>query len=279
MKIVRHRLCRDDGTAYPFVRSPNISGKVTHEYLVIHYTAGRTSEGAVSWLTNRASRASAHLVIDRNGEIMQLVPFDRMAWHAGVSSWEGRFGLNRYSLGLELDNAGRLTRKGENWRAWFQHEYAQESVLQAVHTHGRKSYGWHLYPPEQIEATLEVAQLLVTHYSLRDVVGHDDISPRRKWDPGPAFPMESFRARIVGRAEEVPLLFEATTGLNIRTGPGTQHPTISGSPLPKGTPVEIIDEDGSWRFVDVLVEVREIMDMQGWVHGRYLKRIDIRVEE
>jgi N-acetylmuramoyl-L-alanine amidase len=84
--------------------------------------------------------------------------------------------------------------------------------------------------------------------------------------------MESFRSRIVGRRERGPTLYEVSTSLNIRLGPGTQHEKLPGSPLPRGTLVEVLDEEGSWRFVDVLEEVQGLMDIQGWVHGRYLRR-------
>ncbi len=272
MKINRHRLFLEDGLQAPYVRSPNIGGLVQPEYLVIHYTAGGTAEGAVSWLTNRVSQASAHLVIDRNGEITQLVPFDRIAWHAGASAWEGRYGLNRYSLGIELVNAGRLVRQSDHWRAWYGTLYDSDEVVEAVHKNDRRLYGWQVFPQIQVEAALAVSQILVSHYGIKDIVGHDDISPRRKWDPGPVFPMESFRSRIVGRAESAPPLFETTTGLNIRSGPGTEHPKLEGSPLPLGTLVDILESEGSWRFVDVLEEVRGEMDLQGWVHGRYLRR-------
>jgi N-acetylmuramoyl-L-alanine amidase len=273
MKIVNHRLFKDETTPYPFVRSPNSDGEVQHEYLVVHYTAGRTAEGAVSWLTNPDSKASAHLVIGRDGSVTQLVPFDTKAWHAGRSAWEGRVGLNRYSIGIELDNAGRLTRHGNRWRAWFGAEYKGSKVIEAVHKHETQPSGWHLYTPKQIEVASEVGSLLVAHYNLRDVVGHDDIAPGRKSDPGPAFPMHSFRSRLLGRQEDEEVQYETTTHLNIRTEPGTQHPTIPGSPLPPGTRVEILDREGSWGLVDVLDEVGGIRDMQGWVHTRYLERV------
>lgn len=273
MKILRHRLHKGDGSHYPFVWSPNIGGKVQPEYLVMHYTAGRNAKHAVKWLTNRSSKASAHLVIGRDGSITQLVPFDRIAWHAGKSSWEGRVGLNRFSLGIELDNAGKLIQHGTKWRAWFGDEYDDSEVIEAVHKHENKPSGWHVFTPEQIEVALEVAWLLVNRYDLLDVVGHDDISPRRKVDPGPAFPMESFRSRVLGREEDKAVPFETITNLNIRTGPGIEHSTLPGSPLPTGTKVEILSTQGDWRLVDVLDEIGGVMDLQGWVHGRFLQRV------
>ncbi len=273
MKIVRHRLYKDDGAPYPFVPSPNKGGNVEHRYLVMHYTAAPNSEAAIRALTNRKRKASAHVVIGGDGSITQLVSFHRVAWHAGASSWEGLNGLNQYSLGIELDNAGRLERHGEKWRAWFGGEYDTTDVIEAVHKNQAAPSGWHIFTPEQIEVALELSSLLVERYGLLDIVGHDDISPGRKVDPGPAFPMASFRASVLGRAEDEAIHYETATNLNIRTGPGTHYGKIVDSPLPTGTPVEILDQQGSWRFVDVLDTIDDVMDLQGWVHGRYLKRM------
>jgi N-acetylmuramoyl-L-alanine amidase len=273
MKIINHRLFQDDDDPYPFEESPNYEEGIEHEYLVMHYTAGRNDEGAVNWLTNPVSKASAHLVIGRNGRITQLVPFDKVAWHAGTSLWDGIVGLNRYSIGIELDNAGRLMPHGNRWRAWFGVEYRDDDVLEAVHKNEEESCGWHLYTPDQIEVALEVASLLVAEYNLLDVIGHDDIAPGRKSDPGPAFPMESFRGHVLGRKADEEVRHETTAVLNIRSGPGTEHAPITGGPLPLGASLEIVKRKGVWALVDVMETVNEVMDMQGWVHTRYIKRV------
>lgn len=270
MKILRHRLVKDDNKPYPYRSSPNLGGLLNHKYLVIHYTAGASAQAAVSSLTNKNRPVSAHLVIGRDGDITQLVPFNRVAWHAGASSWLGLEGLNKYSIGIELDNAGKLDRHGNKWRSWFGREYDDSEVMEARHKNGGPAAGWHLYTPEQLEVTQEVSRVLVNRYNLQDVLGHDDISPHRKVDPGPAFPMQSFRASILSRVEEQPVQYVTTANLNIRVDAGTQHATLPGSPLPQGTHVEILDSRGSWRLVDVLETVNDVMDLQGWVHGRYL---------
>ncbi len=82
MRILRHRLHHDDGTPVALQRSPNLGGRVAHEYLIIHYTAGSSAAGAIAALTELGGN-SAHLVIARDGAITQLVAFDRVAWHAG----------------------------------------------------------------------------------------------------------------------------------------------------------------------------------------------------
>jgi N-acetylmuramoyl-L-alanine amidase len=273
MKVINHFLYFDDGQQVRFVKSPNIEGKMQPEYLVIHYTAGSTAAGAVTWLTNSRAYVSAHLVIGRDGSITQLVPFDTVAWHAGASMWEGREGLNKYSIGIELDNAGRLLRKGGEWLAGFGKVYADDEVIEAYHKNGKGPYGWHTYSEKQLEVALEAGLALFEAYKLLDVVGHDDIAPHRKIDPGPAFPMDSFRAKLLGRMEIAPPLYETTIDLNIRSGPGSEYKRLAGSPLPKGTRLEKLKFEGSWMFVDVLDEVNGIMDLQGWVHGRYVRRV------
>lgn len=270
MKILRNKLCNDDGSPYPFVKSPNTGGKIDRRYLVVHYTAGRNSESSVNWFTDPKSGASAHLVIGRDGAITQIVPFDTAAWHAGVSSWHGLNGLNEYSIGIELDNAGKLVRHGNKWRAWFGVDYEEDDVIVATHKNESDSAGWHLFTPVQLEVALETSLVIMRHYDLSDIIGHDEIAPGRKSDPGPAFPMGSFRSRLLGRAKEEEIRYETITELNIRTGPGTQHGSLEVSPLPIGTTVEVLREQGSWRLVDVIGEVKGQMDIQGWVHGRYL---------
>jgi N-acetylmuramoyl-L-alanine amidase len=276
MKIIRHKLCNEDGSPLPYHRSQSTGGKLDPRYLVIHYTAGGNAESSVNWLTSKISNASAHVVIGRDGAITQLVPFDTIAFHAGVSSWHGLNGLNKYSIGIELDNAGKLMRHGNKWRAWFGSEYDDDDVIVATHIHESEPGGWHLFTPVQLEAALETSLTIARHYGLRTILGHDEISPGRKSDPGPAFPMGSFRGKLLGRVEEEEIRFKTITTLNIRTGPGTQHSTIDPSPLPKGTKVEVLREQGSWKLVDVIGKVKGQNDIQGWVHGRYLIETDYR---
>jgi len=272
MKINDHRLLNDDDTPVPFSPSPNMGGEIQPEYLVMHFTAGRSAEESIDWLTKEEAKASAHVVIGRDGSISQLVPFDRVAWHAGASSWEGLQGLNKYSLGIELDNAGRLTRQGNGGRAWFGTVYDSSEVIEAVHKDETLSCGWHVYPPEQIEAALSVAGLLIKEYGLKDVVGHEDIAPHRKCDPGPAFPMSSFRSRLMGRTEDQTPMYETTTELNIRPAPGVQNDPLPGSPLPIKTQVQVISIQGTWWQVDVVSGTGVSENMEGWVNSRYLTR-------
>jgi len=277
MKILRHRLHLDGGKAVPFERSPNAGGRLEPKYLVMHYTGGSSADGSIQWLCDPAARASAHLVIGRDGSITQLVPFDRVAWHAGASQWEGLSGLNAHSIGIELDNAGRLQRKGGRWRAWFGTAYDDDQVMEATHKHESEPSGWQLFPEAQIDAAIRVAKVLMDKYELRDIVGHDDISPGRKVDPGPAFPLAQLRARLAGRGDDRMPVYEATTHLNIRSGPGADHPRLPEAPLAPGTRLEVAGEDGRWRLVYLLDErAGEAGEapVEGWVHGNYIRRLD-----
>ena len=205
MKINVHRLFHDDGSPCPFVPSPHIGALIkSHDLLVIHYTEGQSSAAAVSWLTNRKSKASAHLVIGRAGDITQLVPFDVVAWHTGPSSWKGKTRLSEHSIGIELDNAGMLKPSAGKWLAGFKRAYPETELIKGAHKSGARIVGWHKYPDVQIEAAIKVSAILVRTYGIKEIVGHDDISPGRKWDPGPAFPMEQFRLRVFGLAAAPP---------------------------------------------------------------------------
>jgi N-acetylmuramoyl-L-alanine amidase len=240
MKIVNQRLVHDDDSPCRFQMSPNTNiGTLQPEYLVIHYTEGQTLEGAVIWLTSPNSGVSSHLVIGRDGTVVQLVPFDRIARHAGESQWNGRVRLNRYSIGIELDNAGLLVRTRNGWKSAFGRIYPDEDVIEATHKFGTRRYGWHKFTPEQIAACREVAVALVRQYGLLDIVGHDDIAPRRKWDPGPAFPIDEFRADVMAQATvqpspapASPVIVPDQPPVPVNIGGGVPAPVPPASPDP-----------------------------------------------
>lgn len=201
MKVVNHRL-QPEGSAFKigFTASPNKGGALAPKYLIIHFTAGGSAGSSINWFKNPAAKASAHLVIDRNtGDITQMVDFNAVAWHAGKSKWKTITGLNSCSIGIELDNAGQLTRSGSQYLAWFKTPYPAEDVFTSTDAKGKESY-WHEYSEKQMASLLEAASALHAQYNFTDILGHSDIAPGRKTDPGPAFPMASFKARILGRA-------------------------------------------------------------------------------
>ena len=118
MKIIRHILHGNDGKPVHFVATPNKGGIFfffSPRYLIMHYTAATTGQSAINWFANKAAKASAHLLIGRDGTITQFAPFNTVTWHAGDSQWAGLAGLNKHSIGIELVNAGRLQKTSGNF--------------------------------------------------------------------------------------------------------------------------------------------------------------------
>lgn len=258
------------------------SGAFTGDYpdtVVIHYTGGSSMAGAVDTLKNPKIEASAHLVIDRDGSIKQLIGFDRIAWHAGKSRWNGRKGINRYSIGIELVNAGELKPSGEQYVSWFGHHYQQNDVIEAVHRNQSAPSFWHTYTEEQIEVCFEVCRILKETYPVTLILGHEEISPGRKIDPGPAFPLDKMRDQILeGRADAEEVVVADTAGksmnefpiatvkanlLNFREQP-YKSALMAGEPLPFGKRVEVLERSGEWCKVRV--------SQDGWVHGDYIQQ-------
>ncbi len=277
MKIRNHRLIREDGSTLPYLPSPHVGATIALRFLVIHYTGGSSAASTIAWFQDPASRVSAHLVIARDGRITQLVPFNREAWHAGQSRWGSLYGLNHHSVGIELDNAGHLIRSGGKWVSPLtRRSFPDSEVTIAPHKNdppGSPPSGWHAYTPEQIEATLACGMTLFEHYGLADVLGHDDISPGRKRDPGPDFPMESVRARLLGRGDDHPERYRTTARLYVRSGAGSDFSPLPGTPLPVGSEVEVLAKHGLWWQVDVAGEVNGAMDIVGWCHSKYLASV------
>ena len=185
--------------------------------VVIHYTGGGLLSGAVDTLTAYDDRfVSAHFVIGMLGEIRQLVALDRRAFHAGVSEWryqsETVGDVNRYSIGIELVNRGRVYpdpqvaggfrfKLGERWLPYHGPEpIAAELVFEFGAVEPVRSY-WQPYTEEQLaalERLLERLPAAVDQSSL-EIIGHEEIAmpfggtaKRQKTDPGAAFPWERF---------------------------------------------------------------------------------------
>ena len=270
MKIIDHFLYTDDDVQIPYVASPNCEDGLQPEYLVMHYTVGPNAGAAIGQLTNPLAQVSAHLVIGRDGAITQLVPFDRVAWHAGKSTWQGRTGLNRYSIGIELDNAGRLLCKHGEWRADYGGFISEDQVIETYHKNRKTLWGWHTYPQAQLDAALAAAQALLQAYSLLDVVGHDDVAPTRKIDPGPAFPMEFFRASMFGQPLESPPSYIVVKSASLRDAPNGA-PVLTKS-LPADTRLGCLQLQADWMVVKVLDPIEGVPDIQGWLQMKYVKQ-------
>jgi N-acetylmuramoyl-L-alanine amidase len=233
MQIASDRLVFDNNIPVNFVASPNHGiGLLEKAFIIIHYTSGSSLQSAVTWLTNPTSQVSSHLVIGRNGDVAQLLPFNTIGWHAGVSIWGQYTQLNSYSVGIELDNAGIMKRSGNQWVSEFGKVYPDSEVVVAAHkANPGVTYGWHTFTDVQLKTTAEVVAALILTYGFREILGHDEIAPKRKWDPGPAFPMEQFRldvAALVNAGDVTP------------TPTPTPIPTPMPTPMPTPTPTPVI---------------------------------------
>lgn len=256
-----------------FVKSPNHSGnfaKGLPDTVIIHYTAG-PYRPALYTLTNPRVRASAHLIVDRDGSVTQLVPFDTIAWHAGKSSYGNRVGINKYSIGIEIVNSGPLTKSGNVYRSWYGSAFNPSDVIEATHRNETKPRFWHTYTEEQIITVQEICQLLMDVYNIKHILGHEEIAPKRKQDPGPAFPLDRLRNKLLYEsrnaddAADLPELGRISANiLNIRSAPSSDGQKVA-KPLHKGVKVKILDESNGWYKVSTEIE--------GWVFGKYVDSI------
>ena len=179
--VVNHRLV---GGGVSHLECPkNRRGLGVPDMIILHYTAGTNAESSAKFLVRPDVKASAHVVIGRDGQVIQLVPFNIEAWHAGKSSYRGRNELNHYSIGIELDNLGQLRLEGGKFVA----ECSREVPVKEVYTEdsGEEPTYWHDYTDVQMRVLNEVCSVLVDTYPIGDIVGHSDVTPR-KVDPGPA---------------------------------------------------------------------------------------------
>lgn len=145
-------------------RSQNQDSRVL--FLVMHYTVGDFESSLKTLTEPSAAPVSSHYLISENPvRIYRLVDENRRAWHAGPSYWKGHTNLNASSIGIELVNRGGTRRADGGW-------------------------DFRPFPPEQIEAVLALTQDIIARHRIRPerIVGHGEIQPRSKQDPGPLFP-------------------------------------------------------------------------------------------
>jgi len=271
-RLSNHRL---EGNKVKYLETPNRGGPIQPQYLVFHYTAGRSAQASVDWLTNPVAKASAHLVVGRDGTITQLAPFTTKTWHAGVSHWDGRTGLNQYAIGIEMDNAGPLTAVGDKLTAWFGKSYPKSQAIFAMHKLDTEPRWWHAFSEKQIVMGVELAKMLVPSYGLKEILGHDDIAPDRKRDPGPAFPLDHIRALVMGRAQEEGDWYQVMVpALNIRSGPGSAYERVA-PPLSQGTKLLVLEKQDRWTRVAVEPGgLSSEQDLEGWVFNRYIESLN-----
>lgn len=139
------------------------------DMILLHYTGMGTAEGALDWLCRDESQVSSHYFVFEDGRVIQLVPEERRAWHAGKSLWQGEADINSLSIGIEIANAG--------------------------HPGGLPEF-----PDAQIEAVIELCRDCGQRWAIAPerVLGHSDVAPVRKVDPGEKFPWARLAAAGIG---------------------------------------------------------------------------------
>jgi N-acetylmuramoyl-L-alanine amidase len=166
--------------------SPNFDPrKAPPDILVLHYTGMPTGEAALARLRDAEAKVSSHYLVEEDGRIFRLVPEERRAWHAGVSSWKGQRDVNGASIGIEIVNPG--------------HEF-----------------GYRPFPDAQVAALIALIADIRTRWTIEDgnIVGHSDVAPERKDDPGELFPWKRLAQAGHGLWAEPP----AAPGLPIAEG-------------------------------------------------------------
>ena len=143
--------------------SPNFKSKIRRnndiKVIVIHYTGMQSEVDALNRLTSARSKVSCHYLVNENGLIINIVSDNHIAWHAGKSRWGKLFSLNKHSIGIELVNPGH-------------------------------DFGYKKFKKKQISALIKLTKKLIKKYGIKkkNIVGHSDIAPLRKKDPGEKFP-------------------------------------------------------------------------------------------
>jgi len=146
-----------------------VSGETRVRHLLLHYTGMTSCQKALDRLRDPQAKVSAHYVLDEDGTIYRLVAEEMRAWHAGVAFWHGMRDINSTSVGIEIVNPG--------------HEY-----------------GYRPFPEAQIAALIPLAKGIMERHDIApiDVLGHSDVAPGRKTDPGELFPWQSLAAHGIG---------------------------------------------------------------------------------
>jgi N-acetylmuramoyl-L-alanine amidase len=189
MKITAHKL-----EGVPFKPAHSSGGAMVPTLIVLHDTAGRLEKGSsVDWFASKDCNTSAHVVVELDGSITQMVAFNKKAFHAGASIWKGREFCNGFSIGIEIVNPGALDAKG---KAWFGQRF-DGAEHRATKQHG--DHHWLDYTPEQIEAVTALCRALADKYEIEDIVAHWTISPGRKVDTNPLFPLDQLREAVFQR--------------------------------------------------------------------------------
>ena len=279
MRLRNHRI----DTA-SFAAAKATGGVIVPTLVVLHDTASRLEPGsAAAYLRDNSAKVSVHFIVERDGSLIQQVPTNRRANHAGESHYHGRDGCNGFSIGIEIVNPGRMTDAGHGQaRTWFKVTYpVAEWDIHAVTTPEHGAGYWMDYTAAQIETVMSLCQTLFAGIpTLTDIRTHWYVSPGRKVDTNPLFPLEAVRARVLGRDDPAELAARDASfgdlgqrmvridtngsGLNMRIWPSF-NPNIL-TQIPDGALVPVVRHGvfGGRPWLRVLFDGRE-----GWIVAAY----------
>lgn len=247
--------------------TPKMGGTLLPRYIILHASGTTTLETELSLIQDTSLAYSMHLVVDRDGTIIQCVPFLKQAWHCGKSRWGQLQGLNGYAIGIEMINAGRLRQVGGRYHTWWGRKIAPADIY--TDTQG---VPWHAYTQTQILTVLAICRTLCAHYPIEDVLCRDDVSTAATPSMGEAWPMVEFQRVLSDRREDIAHPFITCQLTTIHAVPDLSSPQYD-TPLLTGTMV--IQEGsapGGWVMVAAQSWRGQELDPQaGWVRRNALE--------
>lgn len=249
--------------------------------IVLHETAGPlTKDNCVKYFEGKEAgvqrKVSAHIVIDRDGTVTQMVPFNKRANHAGASSWRGKQYCNGFTIGIEIVGPGEIDPKTR--RAWFQKSggFSEAEVkptpkaFQKSHDPGKQGLLWLPYTPEQIASTKAVCRAIMEEYEdCNEILTHYLISPGRKVDVNPLFPLDEVRRYAEGHDDKpdvAPVVVPDPVPVAVAPQPATVAvPVLVSGPSPvqvsANQPMTLTDLTSVSRHIGLAVRFRN------WVRG------------
>lgn len=287
-----HWLVTEDGRRFQIIephrngytlRKPNDDPNESLRYIIMHFTTGLKMESTISHFKDENSKVSTHLLIGRDGRVVQFLPFDRIAHHCGDSYWEGDHFINQYSIGIELDNAGLVSHKGGDKWVIRNIEIPTDRIKREWHWKMHKTNldkGWEIYSPEQLKVALKIVKALKDKYpGMDDILGHDDVNFKNRYDPGPLFPLKVFRRAIFDREEPDCRLYTFDlANTEIYENFNGSKPTIVKHGVKRETlatksTVEVVDErDGMTLVIVKKSGDGNLQNMKGWVRSSLLPK-------
>lgn len=267
-----------------FRAHPPMEGNGAPKYIIMHYTTGTKLESTINHFTNADPGVATHIVIGRDGRVIQFVPFNLSAHHAGFSWWEMDNNLNTLSIGIELDNAGKLDREESTGKFLSQGDVPipEGSFKFRAHWRNKKRKpAWEVFPPVQLAVARRIVKALIKRYpTIQEILGHDQVNLLNREDPGPLFPMADWRQELFGRrqARSQTFYLSKQTHLISNFGGGLPNETtkLLGI-LPHDSEVIVLSKDpdleASWTKIKVKQpkQAQALKNQIGWVKTNSLR--------